>query len=117
MYDHNKKSTMLFAVEREFEWMKWYKEIPPIRFPADWNIKIIPPAVCGIVRFWIVDPDTTRSFIASVYLDCYDLLGFCRRPYWEAYPYKGDVFRCGMEKVDLLLEALHEIVEDYYAED
>lgn len=43
---------------------------------------------------------------ASIYLDCYGRLGCYGSPYWEVYPYEGDVFRCDMSDAEGLLNAI-----------
>lgn len=85
--------------ERIFEWRKWAKEIPPLHFPTEWSVQIIPPFGNAIVRFYINNK-------VSVYLDCYEMLGCFGRPYWEVYPYDGDIFRCKMNETEELLDAI-----------
>jgi len=81
-----------------YEWRKWVEEIPPIHFKENWNVRIIPPFNGAIIRFVVNG--------VSVYLDCYDILGSFGGPYWEVYPYKGDTYRCKMNDVDELLQAI-----------
>jgi|694.fasta_scaffold45998_14 hypothetical protein len=45
-------------------------------------------------------------------LNCYDNIGYCGEPYWEIYPDKSDVFRCGMYETDKLLEAIKNSISD-----
>lgn len=84
------------------ESQKWVVEIPFIKFPSDWEIKVIPPFAGAVVRFQVKVPQA-RSPV-SVYLDCYDRLGFFGAPYWEVYPHRGDIARCPMNDVKSLLE-------------
>ncbi|NMC60979.1 MAG: hypothetical protein GYA51_16600 [Candidatus Methanofastidiosa archaeon] len=96
--------SVLSAVENIQEYTKWANKIPAIKFPADWKVQIIPPFGGAIVRF-TVERDDSKNKI-SVYLDCYDRLGYVGHPYWELYPYKGDTYRCGMEDIDELLDII-----------
>lgn len=89
-------------VEKNMEYMRWIKEIPPIVFDSDWSVQIIPPYHGTVVRFVI----TKGSASVSVYLDCYETLGSFGEPYWEAFPFEHDVYRCKMNDVDELLSAI-----------
>jgi len=93
--------------DRIQEYDKWCKEIPPLRFQPDWNVRIVPPHTGAIVRF-VVEKDGVR---VSVYLDCYDQLGSFGAPYWEIYPYNDDTYRCRMENTDDLLAHIAEALE------
>lgn len=101
-------------IEKEFEWGKWQNEIPSIQFPPTWKIQIIPPFSGAVVRF-VVRPETISSFkdaiendiYVSVYLDCYNNLGFFGEPYWEIYPDKNDEnSRFKMADIKNLLKAI-----------
>ena len=94
-------------LEKIDEWRKWCEEIPYINFPQDWSVKIIPPLTGAIVRFRV---NTPKASGISVYLDCYDRLGFFGEPYWEVYPYKNDIFRCKMNDIESLLKAISEVI-------
>ena len=83
-----------YNVEKREEWRRWCEEIPELQFPSSWNVKIIPPFGGAMVRFIINEK-------ISVYLDCYDSLGFMGEPYWEIYPYCDDTWRCPMNNTDL----------------
>lgn len=74
-------------MEKTFEWKKWTDEIPFIKFPKDWEVKIIPPFAGAVVRFLVNTPKRKRI---SVYLDCYENLGYFGGPHWEVYPDKDD---------------------------
>tara|TARA_R100001244_G_scaffold174_1_gene251 strand:- start:123 stop:446 length:324 start_codon:yes stop_codon:yes gene_type:complete len=89
-------------VSNALEYSKWAQEIPYINFPSDWNVKIIPNYGGAIVRFLVVKGGNE----VSVYLDCYNFLGYYGAPYWEVYPHDNDVYRCGINEVDELLEAI-----------
>lgn len=87
------------------EWHKWMAEIPFIDFPAGWKVKIVPPFAGAVVRFHIRLPD--MNDVVSVYLDCYQRLGFYSGfPYWEVYPYKSDIGRCGINEVEELVKMI-----------
>jgi len=91
-------------IEKEREYARWYKEIPYIRFPASWEVKVIPPFRGAIVRFRVRN---TRGREISVYLDCYDTLGCYGSPYWEIFPAAdNDVARYAMDDVGGLLDGL-----------
>ena len=91
--------------DRAFETREWVKKIPHIKFPADWEVQIIPPFSGSIARFRVNDK-------VSVYLDGYDLAGLEGEPYWEVYPHKGDVYRCAMNNVDDLIMAIQESLDE-----
>ena len=95
----------VYGVERDLEYRRWATEIQFIKFPDDWEIKIVPPFGGAIIRF-IVKRKGIEEPKISVYLDCYDNLGSVGKPYWEIYPYKGDTYRCLMGEVDDLLDAI-----------
>jgi hypothetical protein len=59
-----------------------------------------------MARFRVRLPDHSPIDDVSVYLDCYDRIGFFGAPYWEVYPYHGDVGRCRMADIDKLLEMI-----------
>lgn len=86
--------------------MKWSREIPEIEFPGDWAIRIIPPFKGAIVRFRARLPHMGKEDSVSIYLDCYDTLGCYGSPYWEVYPYRGDVERCDMMDIEELLRMI-----------
>ena len=91
-----------YDLEAREEWRKWCDEIPSMNFPEEWNVKIIPPFAGAIARFMV----TYKDRRGSVYLDCYDRIGFFGEPYWEAYPIKGDTFRCKMSDTKLLIKTI-----------
>lgn len=97
-------------MEREFEWRKWCKEIPYIEWPAGWKVKAIPPTVGAVIRYNILIPNHEERI--SVYLDCYEMLGYYGKPYWEIYPYKGDTYRCDMENTEELVKAIGEAFDE-----
>ena len=94
--------TMPREYSKLMEHRKWAQEIPYLSFPSDWKVKIAPPFSGAMVRFYVKKEEAH----VSIYLDCYDLLGFYQEPYWEVYPYQDDVFRCEMNKTEELLKAI-----------
>lgn len=82
----DKTMVLPFEYDRIMETRKWVDAIPYINFPNNWNIKIIPPFAGASIRF-IVRQDKGN---VSIYLDCYDRLGYFGSPYWEIYPNEED---------------------------
>lgn len=70
--------------EDVYEWDKWTNEIPLISFHPDTVVRLIPPFADAMVRFFISHKDN-QDFHLSVYLDCYNKLGYMPYPYWEVY--------------------------------
>jgi hypothetical protein len=105
MKDHA-EYMLRYNVEASECWREWCEKVPFIRFPAEWDVKVIPPFAGAIARFIVRLPDgETRS----VYLDVYNRLGFYSNPpepYWEVYPYQGDVGRCDMADVAELIRMI-----------
>jgi hypothetical protein len=97
--DAMKKSSELGQI---LEWDKFTPEIPFIPFKPGWLVKITPPFSGAMIRFRVKKGENETS----VYLDCHDVLAWCREPYWEVYPYQNDVGRCGIKEVDKLLEMI-----------
>lgn len=89
--------------ETAYDARGWCGKIPFIPFKQGWLIKVIPPFAGAVARF-LVSKDGKKY--VSVYLDCYSQLGICNYPYWELFPYDGDTFRCDMNEVDRLVEAI-----------
>lgn len=82
-----------YKIEELFEWRKWTKEIPFIKFPASWSIKPMPPFGGAVARFRVMRGEDGP---VSIYLDCYEQIGSYEEPYWEVCPFDGDVGRCPM---------------------
>lgn len=113
-FEHHFKILQARAlIEGHYEWHKWIKEIPYIKFPGNWDVKAIPPFGGAIVRY-MIKHENPQSEGVSIYLDCYGELGAVNEPYWEIYPdIDGDVFRCGINDTDELLERLHIILDRF----
>ena len=102
------KTTARLKIEHEEGWRTWVDKIPAIQFDADWQVKVIPPICGAMVRFVILKGGKQ----ASIYLDCYDVLGCMGHPYWEVYPVDGDVGRCDMNDTTQLLALIRHALED-----
>jgi hypothetical protein len=95
-----------YEVEREQKWREEISTLPFIQFPSDWSIQVIPPFGDAVVRFRVRLPSGKEK---SIYLDKRNSLGYWDEPdqaYWEVYPYQGDVGRCGINEIDVLLEMI-----------
>lgn len=95
-----------FKIEQQDEWRRWRQETPLIPMQPGWIMKPLPPFAGAIVRFSMGREGSDNR--ASVYLDCYDRLGYMGSPYWEVYPVDGDVGRCLMHEVDELIRLIQE---------
>lgn len=69
--DDTDRSMASHQMGKAFEWDKWRKEIPYIKFDPDCKVQVIPPFGRAVIRFVVSDGENT----ISVYLDCYDELG------------------------------------------
>ena len=69
------------SIERKEQWETWGKCIPALHFKPEWEVKIIPPFMGAMVRFYI----NYNNKHVSVYLDCYGRLGCVDIPYYEMY--------------------------------
>lgn len=98
-----------YKIEAEQNWRDEIKNIPFIKFPADWQIQIIPPFGDAVIRFRVKLPSGTEK---SIYMDSRSSIGYMMNeynqpiPYWEVYPYCVDVGRCYLNEVDRLLEMI-----------
>jgi hypothetical protein len=92
--------------DRVMETREWSASIPPITFPSDWQVHIVPPFAGAVVRFVVVKGD---SYV-SVYLDGYDMLGIENEPYWEVFTPNEDSFprRCPLDDTDTLITLIQE---------
>lgn len=69
--------------DKKMECRKWAQEIPYLKFPSEWMVKIIPPFGGASARFMVKLGEKE----VSIYLDCYSNLGnIGGDPYWEIYP-------------------------------
>lgn len=87
-------------------WEEFGPQIPWINFPPHWTVKVIPPFAGAVVRFLVRRDQTPPTEQVSVYLDCYNALGYMGEPYWEVYPVDDDTLRVPMGEVQELLAAI-----------
>ena len=92
-------------VETEENWLGIMPEIPFIQFPRTWRVAVVPPFSGAVARFIVLKPNGHK---VSVYLDWYGHLGAMDDPYWEVYPYNGDVYRCGLHNTEQLIQTIRE---------
>ena len=79
-------------------------EMPHTQFPADWQVRRLPPFAGAMARYKVTLPSGRMK---SVYADFNDRLGFMGEPYWEVYPYhKDEIGYCDIQDVDKLLEMI-----------
>lgn len=114
-YSYTQRMNARHAIEEIYEWEKWQEEIPYLNFKPEWKVKVVPPFRGAIARFYV---DYNDNFV-SIYLDCYNELGYVGQPYWEIYPnYQNENERFYINETDELLEAidksLMERVEEEY---
>jgi len=99
---------LTYELEKADEWRKWMLLIPFIEWPSGWKVRACPPFSGAIVRYHVQTPKMNGEKFVSVYLDCYDRIGYYGEPYWEVYPHEGDVGRCAMANVTELLKLISE---------
>lgn len=92
---------------------KWGEKIPYMSMPDYIEFKAIPPFSGTVIRYWFRHKKNFSAW-CSVYLDCYDVLGCYNSPYFEVYPYEDDVFRCKIDEVDLLTQAIIETIDKQF---
>lgn len=74
-------------VESQEKWRDWRNKIPALHFESNWEVKIIPPFLGALVRFYITNGENW----VSVYLDGFCNLGWMVDsagdpiPYYEVY--------------------------------
>lgn len=88
MKERDNKFEAWQKAEKAFEWRKWCEKIPYIEFPSSWQVQVIPPFAGAVVRFCVRKPGMKGR--VSVYLDCYEMLGYFGEPHWEIYPDAND---------------------------
>lgn len=103
---------MRAKIEVDENWRELVNTIPYLKFPSEWEVKIIPPFAGAIARF-IVKVSDTESI--SVYLDFYDKLGYVGHPYWEIYPYMDDTARFSINDTEGLINGISESMKEMKA--
>jgi len=100
-----------YDIENKQDWKGESVRIPWLYFHSDWQVRIIPPFGDAVVRFQVILPS---GVLKSIYMDSRNSLGFwgedlnVPEPYWEVYPYKGDVGRCDLADTIMLMEMIQD---------
>ena len=99
-----------YRVEADQDWKGEIARIPWLHFRGDWQVRIIPPFADAVIRFQVILPSGT---LKSVYMDSRHSLGMwgnlsTPEPYWEVYPYQGDVGRCALDDTIMLMEMIQD---------
>jgi len=99
-----------YHVEAEQDWKGEIVRIPWLHFRGDWQVRIIPPFGDAVIRFQVILPSGT---LKSVFMDSRNSLGIWGdlnhpEPYWEVYPYQGDVGRCDINDTIMLMEMIQD---------
>ena len=99
-----------YRVEEDQKWRAEINRIPFLTFRSDWQVRVIPPFGDAVVRFQVILPSGT---LKSIYMDSRCSLGIWGNgvnpePYWEVYPYKGDVGRCDVADTIMLMEMIQD---------
>lgn len=109
-FDYSTKLETKSRMETMYEWREWCQKIPFIKFKPEWEVKVIPPFGGAIARFVVKHPQVKQTI--SIYLDCYDELGYFGEPYWEMYPrtFDGceDIYRVKMEDTGTLIKQIED---------
>lgn len=92
----------------------WHSiNIPPLRFPAGWEVRLVLPFAGAMARFLATN---THGGKVSIYYDTLDRLGAVGRPYWEMYVIGGgtladstDVTRFLAGEEEQLIEAIGQV--------
>lgn len=101
-----KKLSFLMDTIFEFD-KKYLEEIPPINFPSNWSVKIIPPMHGSVSRFWIYDE---KGEHVSISLDGYRFINK-EPPSWECYPINGTFFKCNLQQTKKLIREIQKEFE------
>lgn len=83
----------------------WKDKIPFLPFKDGWEVKPVPAFFGAVVRFQVQHKDI-KDFRVSVYLDCYEKLGYFGGPYWEVYPVGSDTARYSIEDTEGVISAI-----------
>jgi hypothetical protein len=100
-----------YHIESKQDWKGESVRIPWLHFRGDWQVRIIPPFADAVIRFQVILPSGTMK---SVFMDSRNSLGYfghtmnTPEPYWEVYPYKGDVGRCDLADTIMLMEMIQD---------
>jgi hypothetical protein len=108
--DEVAKKLERYNVENEQDWRGEIVRIPWLHFRGDWQVRIIPPFGDAVIRFQVILPSGTMK---SIFMDSRNSLGIWGglnhpEPYWEVYPYQGDVGRCDLADTIMLMEMIQD---------
>jgi hypothetical protein len=96
-------------IEYAENWPGMVGRMPFIEFPAGWSVSVIPPFGGLQARFRVLLPS---GKIRSIYADFFERAGYFGEPYWEVYPYRGDVGRCRLADTSKLLRMIGDESEE-----
>lgn len=96
------------AIERKENWREICKSVPTLHFKPEWEVMIIPPFSGAMARFTV---DYNGKHV-SVYLDWYSRLGYVNVPYYELYPFDGDIKRYYLNETEKLMKDIEAVLED-----
>lgn len=95
-----------YELELAEGWDEIREQAPYLQFPADWEVRLLPPFNGAVCRFTARLKGQTDCGV-SVYLDWHENLGcFGGKPYWEAYPIGDSPERFALEEVSDLIKAI-----------
>lgn len=89
-------------IEQVHSWREIASEVPYLKFPASWEVRITPPFGSVDARFRV----RKGKAQVSVYLDWYGNAGAVDKPYWEIYPLDGDCGRYYLNETAELLAGI-----------
>lgn len=95
-------------VEEFYQWKEWADRIPFLDFDSNWEVKIIPPLKCTVIKFHLKHKEKAESWV-SVLLEADNYFGGpAENPYWEVYPIDNcDSFlRIPLNETDKLLKTI-----------
>lgn len=107
MEDNYSLELARYKVEGVEKWREICKDIPLLHFKPEWEVKIIPPFGGAVARFTV---DYNKKHV-SVYLDWYGRLGCMDEPYYELYPFDGDVKRYYLNETEELMKDIDSVLE------
>ena len=103
-----------YRIETNENWRYWIEHMPALRFDSEWEVKIIPPFAGALARFLVKNIHYPNNQV-SVYFDSLNRLGIYGtvdnpEPYFELYPYGGDVKRYGIDETDEMMNDIRKIL-------
>lgn len=97
-------------ISRQYEWMKWVRELPFLHFDKDIVVKPIPPFAGAVARLIVAHKNSPENSI-SIYFDAYDKLGCMGEPYWEIYPHENDTIRFRLTETDEMVKFVNKMLK------